>query len=552
MRSMSGYLLAGLLAAVAAGGGLTSSMSATVGGVSSFDASTTKDDGVTSVTAGTSTTYTITVANSGPGAAAGTVVDNLPAALSNASWTCVGAGGGTCTAGGTDSINDPINLPAGGSVTYSLTATVSPAAVGTVVNTASFSTVGDLEESNDSATDTDTVVQPDSDNDEVPDNEDNCPSTANNDQADSDEDGQGDVCDPCPQNENNDCDPPTADLSISKTDGVGSVSPGGSTTYTITAFNAGPNVANGATVVDTMPAALTGVTWTCVGVGGATCTAAGSGNINDTVNLPVTGSVTYTVNATVSPSATGEVSNTATVTAPEGVSDPDPANNSATDVDTVGCPTVEGSQPTAEAANGVENGIDCDSDGLPDAQEEEETGTDPQDPDTDDDGLGDGREWGLKATYTCLNLLRKDSDGEGLGDGTEVNGFKISATYTKNADNPGTRYPIGKVRTNPCKRDTDGEGLTDWREAVGSTLNQRVVRFSKDGGAYTIGLRKTHPLKRDTDGDGLNDKLEVTGAANWRYDRRKSDPTVADTDWGGNKDGSEVFRHRSDPTRVNT
>ena len=44
-------------------------------------------------------------------------------------------------------------------------------------------------------------------------------------------------------------------------------------------------VAPGATVVDTFPASLT-CTWTCVGAGGGTCTAAGSGNLNDTVNLP--------------------------------------------------------------------------------------------------------------------------------------------------------------------------------------------------------------------------------------------------------------------------
>ena len=38
----------------------------------------------------------------------------------------------------------------------------------------------------------------------------------------------------------------------------------------------------GATVADTFPASLT-CTWTCAGAGGGTCTASGSGNINDTV-----------------------------------------------------------------------------------------------------------------------------------------------------------------------------------------------------------------------------------------------------------------------------
>jgi uncharacterized repeat protein (TIGR02543 family) len=125
-----------------------------------------------------------------------------------------------------------------------------------------------------------------------------------------------------------------ADLSITKTDGVTSAVPGSSVTYTITASNAGPSDASGATVADTFPAVLT-ATWTCVGAGGGTCTASGSGNINDTVNLPAGGSVTYTISAAISAAANGTLSNTATVSAPGGVTDPNPANNSATDMDSL-------------------------------------------------------------------------------------------------------------------------------------------------------------------------------------------------------------------------
>src|SRR6266496_1163452 len=105
--------------------------------------------------------------------------------------------------------------------------------------------------------------------------------------------------------------------------------------YTNVASNAGPNVANGATVADTVPAAITGVTWTCVGAGGGTCAASGSTSINDTVNLPVGGSATYTLTGTINPSATGSLTNTATVTAPGGVTDPNLTNNSATDTDAI-------------------------------------------------------------------------------------------------------------------------------------------------------------------------------------------------------------------------
>jgi len=255
---------------------------------SQADLSITKTDGVTTVTAGGSATYTITASNAGPGAATGaTVVDTLPASLT-ATWTCVGAGGGTCTASGSGNINDTVNLPSGASVTYTVSATISAAASGTLSNTATVTapdTVADTNQANNSATDTDTIAQ-------------------------------------------------SADLVITKTDGVTIATPGGSVTYTITASNAGLSDATGATVADTFPAALT-ATWTCVGAGGGTCTASGSGNINDTVSLPAGGSVTYTASATISAAATGTLSNTATVTAPAGVTDPTPGNNSATDSDTL-------------------------------------------------------------------------------------------------------------------------------------------------------------------------------------------------------------------------
>ncbi len=136
---------------------------------------------------------------------------------------------------------------------------------------------------------------------------------------------------------------PQADLSITNTDGVSTVVPGGAVTYTITVRNTGPQAVTGARVLDTFPATLT-PTWTAVGAGGGMVTAAGSGNIDELVNLPVGGSVTFTVSANISAGATGTLSNTATVTAPAGVTDPNPGNNSATDTDTItpASPTVTG------------------------------------------------------------------------------------------------------------------------------------------------------------------------------------------------------------------
>jgi uncharacterized repeat protein (TIGR01451 family) len=127
----------------------------------------------------------------------------------------------------------------------------------------------------------------------------------------------------------------SADLSITKTDGVTSASPGGSTTYTITAANAGPTAASPASVADTFPAACTSVSYTSSATGGATGnTAAGTGNISDSaLNLPAGSSVTYTAICTISPAATGTLVNTATVAS--ATPDPNAGNNSATDTDTL-------------------------------------------------------------------------------------------------------------------------------------------------------------------------------------------------------------------------
>jgi uncharacterized repeat protein (TIGR01451 family) len=124
-----------------------------------------------------------------------------------------------------------------------------------------------------------------------------------------------------------------ADLAVTKTDGQTSAVPGEALAYTLTATNAGPSGAAGATVLDTFPAALTGVTWTCVPSGGASCAPAGAGNIADAVNLPVGGTVTYTATGTILSGATGTLTNTATVAPPPGGTDPDPANDTAVDTD---------------------------------------------------------------------------------------------------------------------------------------------------------------------------------------------------------------------------
>ncbi len=259
------------------------------------DLAVTKTDGKTSAVPGTSTTYTITVSNAGPDDVTGaSVSDPLPAGVTGGNWTFVSASGGGTVSGpssGSGALANTVNLPVNASVTFSFTVQVSPSATGTLTNTATVTPpagVTDTNPTNNSATDTDSLT-------------------------------------------------PQADLSITKTDGVTSVIPGTSTTYTIVVTNAGPSTAVNQQVTDLFPAEITSVSWTAVASAGSSVAAAsGSGDILTTVTLLPGGTVTFTAVAQISPLAQREVAslvNTATVAVPPG--DNTPADNNATDTDSL-------------------------------------------------------------------------------------------------------------------------------------------------------------------------------------------------------------------------
>ena len=235
-------------------------------------------------------TYTITVTNGGPSDVVDApVTDVLPAALTGAAWTCgAGTGGGTCdVAAGTGDVATTVDLPAGATVTITLTATVAPSQTAPVANTATVDApagVVDPTPGNNAATDTDTMA-------------------------------------------------PAADVSITKTDGVASAVPGQSVTYTVIATNAGPSDVVGAPLLDPLPAGAASATWTCAGAAGGACPTSGTGGITAAVDLPVGATVTFTVVTAVAPTATGLLVNTASISVPVGVTDPDPADDVATDVD---------------------------------------------------------------------------------------------------------------------------------------------------------------------------------------------------------------------------
>lgn len=130
----------------------------------------------------------------------------------------------------------------------------------------------------------------------------------------------------------------SADLSVTKVDGVAQYTPGANTTYFVTVKNNGPFGVLNAQVTDFVPAGIpaANVSYTAIASTGSTTTVSGTqtGAINDLVGLPVGGTVTYTVVVNVPFGYTGNLVNTATVTPPSNITDSNMANNTATDTNT--------------------------------------------------------------------------------------------------------------------------------------------------------------------------------------------------------------------------
>ncbi|MCE9631238.1 MAG: DUF11 domain-containing protein, partial [Planctomycetia bacterium] len=252
------------------------------------DLSILKTDGTTTYVPGLTTFYTITVTNAGPSfLAGGRVTDAFTASITGATWVAAYLGSGSGgPAIGTGNIDALINVAPGGSAVFTVTAPVKSNATGNLVNTATVAVPAgttDPTPGNNSSTDTDTPA-------------------------------------------------PVADLAILKTDGTGTYLAGQPTVYTVTITNVGPSDVVGAQVLDTLSPLIGSATWKAVFTGGSG-TAAGSGGINQLISLTAGGTAVYTITANVLVSASGNLVNTATIATPAGTTDPNPTNNSATDVD---------------------------------------------------------------------------------------------------------------------------------------------------------------------------------------------------------------------------
>ena len=139
---------------------------------------------------------------------------------------------------------------------------------------------------------------------------------------------------------------------------------------------------------------------------------------------------------------------------------------------------------------------DSDEDGLSDIDEETTHLTDPNNPDTDGDGLTDGEE-------VKNGLDPKDATGNNGADGD------FDSDGLSNIDE------IKKYFTDPKSDDSDGDGLSDRVETGTGTF----VNLNDTG---------TDPLNADTDNDALNDSDELAAG---------TDPFNPDTDGDTVPDG---------------
>lgn len=179
----------------------------------------------------------------------------------------------------------------------------------------------------------------------------------------------------------------------------------------------------------------------------------------------------------------------------------------------IAAPTV---QPTA-----TPDTSDADGDGLT-ADEEAALGTDPNNPDTDGEGLSDGRE----VKEIGSNPLLIDTDGDGVTDGDEVSGvFGDIQWQWADSDSDGLSDgdELFVHLTDPASGDTDGD-------------------IARDGEEIAAG---TDPLTfTDTDGDTLSDAYETRALG--------TNPTSVDSDADQLWDNFEVFVTLTDPNRFDT
>ncbi|GHF39405.1 hypothetical protein GCM10018790_16520 [Kitasatospora xanthocidica] len=221
--------------------------------------------------------WRVSVTNSGPSRARNVVVtDTVPAGVTGASM--VASDGANCPISGGVATCPAVEIPAGSSLTWTLTGTLDPNVTTTPTNTAVVTGGPDP-----SATAHTAVASPSSS--------------------------------PSPQ----------ASLTVSKTLLTSPVVPGQTVQWRVSVTNSGPSRARNVVVTDTVPAGVTGASM--VASDGTNCPISGGTATCPAVEIPAGSSLSWTLTGTLSSDATGTPTNSVTVTG-----GPDPSASSHTAV----------------------------------------------------------------------------------------------------------------------------------------------------------------------------------------------------------------------------
>lgn len=102
--------------------------------------------------------------------------------------------------------------------------------------------------------------------------------------------------------------------------------------YEIQLVNIGTNPVVDAVLTDVLPPEIISSSWACTAFGTATCSASGTGPINDTFSIPFSSSLTYTVSATMTSAPFVDVYYQVTATVSALQADTNPNNNSDDDL----------------------------------------------------------------------------------------------------------------------------------------------------------------------------------------------------------------------------
>ena len=171
------------------------------------------------------------------------------------------------------------------------------------------------------------------------------------------------------------------------------------------------------------------------------------------------------------------------------------------------------------------NNLDSDHDGLTDKEEVDQS-TDPLNADTDGDGLSDSVE-------VTTDPLNPDTDGDGLSDSQEIERGTDPLLSDTDGDSLSDAQELSIYFTSPVIADSDSDGVSDGNEVlIGSDPNVVESDTDSDGidnqTELTLG---TNPGNPDTDGDTVLDGNEII---------QRTNPLIPDTDGDGVNDGADI------------